>query len=84
MFYDCLILMLVNNWYNVASIFFDSDSSVAMDAAESSMLLTWLLSCAMAAIKSDMEFFSRASVDILYACEMSDNESDVCCFSPIV
>ena len=33
MFYDCLMLGLVNNWYKVVSIFFDSESSDAMDAA---------------------------------------------------
>ena len=74
MFYDCLMLGLVNNWYKVVSIFFDSDSSAAMDAADASRLVTRLLSCTMAVSNSDMVFFSRASVDILYVCAMSDKE----------
>lgn len=76
MFYDCLILGLVNNWYKVVSIFFDSESSAAMDAAQDSRLVTRLLSCTMAVSNSDMLFFSRASVDILYVCAMSDRDDE--------
>ena len=74
MFYDCLVLGLVNNWYKVVSIFFDSESSAAMYAADASRLVTRLLSCTMAVSNSDMMISLCASVDILYVCAMSERE----------